>query len=397
MSPRNSSALSVASCLGGSVYNPRAKPGSMASEVSKSISGRPESLASRSSCAEDHLWRELFHSEVEPRKVARLRDNAGSCSGKEIGNRGKTSKGIPWRQIPGYDNQGRFVESGDPLSDKKTLKKANGASEKRFTTYAGRLDNSYGVSELLAPVSENCENYPPPPPKLDSEAREAWLDVVQRRMELKHDRPPSSRMRSTVTSISSRASGINGGGSSNGGTPHESMSGSASNGGYPGEGEREAIRHWQWRQWRKGNESMTQSTDDLKEHCPYSRTDSAGDGAKSLQSSSDRKYYTTPSRLNGTGIVVDGEKKDAVIRAEPVAESRRDWRYSQVSAGKWDGDESYVSFDQGNGGCAPSNNGSRILSSSASARSLSSSTVASSTHQVHSIYDRTGSSRPRWK
>lgn len=54
------------------------------------------------------MWRELFHDEVEERPQARLRNE-----GEIIGARGKSSEGMPWRQIPNYNKQGTFSRSGD--------------------------------------------------------------------------------------------------------------------------------------------------------------------------------------------------------------------------------------------------------------------------------------------
>jgi len=369
MSPRAASLVSGgASSLGGgsSCYNPRAKPGSVASEMSRAMSGQ-----SRVSCAasEDHLWRELFHSEADPQKEPKLRGD-----GKEIGKRNKESKGIPWRQIPGFDANGRFCESGDPQADAKLINRAARHQMKR-RTHGCRNDNSHGVSELLAPVSENCENRPPPPPKIDSEAREAWLDTVKRRIEAKYERtapryPPSS----SANSVSGYSS-VNGGEFSATSVNSEEMS---------------PRMHWQWRQLRKGQDTPR---DQIKDSCPFPRDDSNGHGAKSIQMP---PHGRAPPQLQGTVVTVDGEKRngDVMIHAEQVAEARRDWRYSQVKAGTWDCDGSFDSYMHSND---DSLGGGPYMTRSASARSFSASTVSSATQKVHSVHARPGSFRPRWK
>lgn len=401
MSPRAASLVSASSFGGGSsCYNPRAKPGSVASEMSRSMCGQSRVSVAAS---EDHLWRELFHSEADPQKEARLRG-----AGKDIGKRNKESKGIPWRQIPGFDRNGHFCESGDPQADAKLIKKAARHQMKKRSQFTGRHDNSQGVTELLAPVSENCENRPPPPPKIDSEAREAWLDTVKRRVEAKYERtapryPPSS----SANSVSGGCSSVNGGEcSAASATSKDVMS---------------PRTHWTWRQLRKGHSPR----DPIKDSCPFQRDDSNGNGVKSVQMPPSGR---SPPRLQGNFVSVDGadgpeaspplegllpadcpailgpasrtgvagEQRDrgALVQAEQVAESRRDWRYSQVKAGRWDCDESFDSYVHSND---DSLGGGPYLAKSASARSFSASTVSSVTQKVHSVHARPGSFRPRWK
>lgn len=379
-SPSVRSYRSVAS-TGTSCYNPRAKPGSVASEMTRSMSG---SRYAGSSCTQDHLWRELFHSEADERKEPRLRGE-----GKTIGGRGKASSGIPWRQIPAFDSGGRMCETGDPHADRRKIVKSSGMTEKKRARFSPRLDTSIAVSELLstdlAPVSENSENRPPPPPKTESEAREAWLDVVKLRCDKRKRSPrrplkdPSESLRSSVQ-LSSR----------NFRSPRDEYAEE-----YPNPKEKE-LMHWSWRQQKSGGPSVN---GDLKDTCPYHREDSSGSGSKSIQAVSSRSPRASPrSSLRGSGAHIGDRGLEPLFETEKVVEARRDYQFAQD---KWDRDESlnmsFHSFDSS--ALGRSANARSYLSKSASTRSFSSTTMSASVTQVHSVgaFRRETPHRPRWK
>lgn len=339
-----------------SVYDPRAKPGSYASEVSASFCSSLRRI--NCSASEDHLWRELFHEELEERKANRLRGE-----GKAIGSRGVHSAGIPWRQIPEYDNSGRMSETGDPYSDRRQIVKASGMTEKKRSQFSPRLSPGLGVGELMATISENCENRPPLPDKVDSNARQAWLDLVKQRLVAKYEKTPERK--STPSKTYSPA------------TP-SSISSVGVNGDDP-------QLHWTWRQMRKGNSTPS---DSVKDSCPYSRIDS-GVGTKTLQTLSRRNDLSPPSNLGASANrhSQNGDQYLSREAAEKVSENRRDWQLSQDKFSNAIMDDSITTSPRS------------LLSKSASDKCFSGSTVASVTNPVHSVKQRAsnGARKPRWK
>jgi len=396
---RLSSMASMASSAGCG-YNPRAKPGSIGSEINGAMSGRPASP-----CAQDHLWRDVFHSETDDKRVANLRG-----AGKAIGARGRSSAGMPWRQIPGYDSGGRLCETGDPHADRREIVKGSGMTEKRRAFFSPRLDQSSGVSELLGSspmdqrlgiLSENCENRPPPPLKIDSEAREAWLDVVKRRTNAKFDRvsPP----RRVVSSTDAESQGPRRMASS----PELTI---------PAQRQRQNPRprqldlqcdsvsvttaddvpspiHWSWRQLRKGKAADASDTS-TKDTCPFYREDSNFSEAKMPSARSTSPNFSSA----GVSLNAGEQRKDSFYPAEQVVEARRDWQFAQD---KWDRDESLnLDLHAADSSALGSANSRSFLSRSASAQHFSSSNATAKTSRVHSVNSRAetpNGAMPRWK
>lgn len=369
LSPKSrtgASEVSRASSLGrASSYDPRAKPGSIASEMT-SATGRRSPRS-----AQDHLWRELFHQEADERKVAKLRG-----AGKAIGSRGKASTGIPWRQIPAYDSGGRLCETGDPYSDRKAIVKASGMGERKRAQFSPRLEASAGVHELLAPVSENCENRPPPVQHPNSEAREAWLDAVKRRADAKYNQVSSRPLKQKQQAPSDVSDDTR-------------------------------SLHQEWRHLRRpvSNAAVNavHSGGSTEDSCPFQRDDSSGRGSKSMQSTR-RVRRGSPTPLRNTEIAASSDAGDPLSRtspgcgmlhAEKVEEARRDWQFTQDKGSRDDcmlGDASPAS------GLNNSTSSRSFLAKSASVRSFSSTTASSVMNPVHSIRPRPeGGHRPRWK
>lgn len=372
---------------GSSAYNPRAKPGSVASEHSRAMSARSHRSECQSRCTEDHMWREVFHSENDARQESRLRG-----AGKAIGNRGKASTGIPWRSIPSYDSAGRLCETGDPLADRKSIIKSSGIGEKKRSSFSPRLESSIGIAELLSPVSENLENRPPASPtsptsassvKIDSDAREAWLDVVKKRVEAKRDKTKSVPI--AVRPVKQMTGGLPTTGSYAG--PPEPVAACRD------PQTHEDLLHWSWRSIRKG---VATSSDATKDTCPWQRDDSDGAGSKAMQVPGNRVYRSPSAKLCGAAIPSNGGAENQ-LSAEQVVENRRDWQFAQD---KWDRDDAcdldfHAQDSTALGKCA---NIRSSLTKSASARSFSSATLTTTMNHVHSIRARPDASyRPRWK
>lgn len=301
---------------GSSRYNPRAKPGSVASQNSRAMSARSSRTGQYSErCSEDHLWRELFHDEPNDRQESRLRGE-----GKSIGRRAKDSTGMPWRQIPAYDNSGRLSETGDPHSDRRNLVKASRMPQKKR---AGEFGNSEGMKELLAPVSEReklrCDVGPPSTPSIDSEAKESWMDVVRMRSQAKYGKydRASPTPRNGNQQDQSHAS-----------VASESVAGDSA---VP----RPFDLHWSWKKVR--NRTATTRLDAshaVKDSCPYQRDDSNGFGAKSIIEATVRHADPTPSTLCGAAFTprvlnhpAEGKRLETV--SHQIAEARRDWHFQQ--------------------------------------------------------------------
>lgn len=150
-----------------SSYDPRARPRYDASQSSNSTArGVPRSAS------QDHLWRELFHDEVGDKKIARLRG-----AGQAIGNRGKSSVGVPWRQIPSYNQTGLMSETGDMYGGPEKEKHAVPLQYRKKGHCSMRLGSSEGMKDVLTD----------PPTEVES-ARDQWLNVIKRRYEAKHER-----------------------------------------------------------------------------------------------------------------------------------------------------------------------------------------------------------------
>jgi len=246
--------------------------------------------------AEDHLWRELFHSETEERKAMRLRG-----SGEAIGARGRASAGIPWRQIPAFNRKGIVAETGDPHYNEH-MRRSTGMAFKRRGEFSP-LHAGTAMHDVLAP--DNNENQPPTDGSSRKvSSREAWLEVVKQRFEAKRERqsPPLRSSRSPS------------------GKPSEACS-----------------PHWAFRNLRKpvpteiGAVSSTENT--VRDGCPFFREDCIPESRSvALATPARRAVMEPPSTLLG-GAPLPKEGNGAVIEltyaAEKVSEARRDWQHMQ--------------------------------------------------------------------
>jgi hypothetical protein len=214
--------------------------------------------------------------------------------------------------------------------------------------------------DLLSTVSENCQNIPPPPEKISSDAHKAWLQMVKKRFADKQGDPRPQKPQDVEPSSNEATEG--------------------------------AELHWRWRQLRKGN---TTPRDSIKDACPFHREDSRTD-AKALQSPGWRPNIGPAPKLQGSSANCSpnaGEISLGEAVSEQVADNRRDWNLIQDKMTYHTNiDESIVSSRRSLGSG---------LSKSLSAHSFSGSTMASLTAPVHSVRVRrdaaTTSRRPRWK
>lgn len=353
--------------------------GSCISMRSRSASPRGTSRA----CSEDHLWRELFHDEVEDRKVGR---NHGP--GKVIAARGKSSVGMPWRQIPRYDKSGIMHETGDPHAH-QAARSSVPFTSKRPGQFSPRINGAYGVKDIfLAPVSEHNENDPPPAnavnsPALelpigqrsapqsapqDGKAREEWLSLVSRRYAARCGRPlpetpVTTRARSgyassvASTGVGTTASAVSPAPSAAGVACHHpvqkpSPTAPSEADASPSEAA-ESVRsrplHQSHRQQKK-QPSLVQSEDS----CPYHREEPIAANRKIQPPTPNKRRVLSPSNnlkgplttepaapstpLSGPG---QGSKRIADFMDScgninhsgvAVQQARRDWQYSQDKA-----------------------------------------------------------------
>lgn len=339
------SVQSIRSPRSQSAFNPRARPRSESEYgdgTARCRSGSPR-------VAEDHLWRELFHEELDAQKVPRLRE-----TGKDIGSRGKSSNGIPWRQIPSFDRMGLMAETGDPhYTD--AIKRAAAMPVRKKSEY-GHRHRGGGMKDLLHGGGSN-ENTPPmlvEEKRGQRDAREAWLDLVKRRQEAKMV------------------------------TPDE---------------DKRAVHHT-YRKQRKSTGSDTSST--MKDMCPYYREDSIPEGrAVQPPTPHKRNNLAPPSALRRTEMtpVLSSRSSEPSPPSERVMEARRDWQYSQDKT-IMDGTSSPAAGGGGRspgGGAVSRASSARSLGADAINRSISAKQVAL-TVPIHSVRARPSApSRQRWK
>ena len=331
-----------------SAFNPRARPRSPRSDVGDGASAvRCRSGSPRFN--EDHMWRELFHDERDVQGVPRLREQ-----GKDIGHRGKASLGIPWRQIPSFDRMGMMAETGDPHHSEAMRRAA--AMPYRKKSEFGTRHRGGGMKDLLhAGGNENT-----PPPSLDEKAivrdpRDAWLDLVKRRQEVKHD---GTR------------------------TPDE---------------DKRAVHHT-YRKQRKSVGADPGSA--MKDSCPYYREDSIPEG-RSIQPPTPHKRPSlapqSSMRRSEMSPVLGQRFTEAGLPSERVIEARRDWQYNQDKA---------VSEMYSPAGAPPSRLSSGLESRCSSTRSIPPEPLGPSSSakqlalqaSIHSVRARPAApSKQRWK
>lgn len=84
---------------------------------------------------------------IEPAPPPKLRG-----SGQAIGQRGRSSAGIPWRSLPVYDASGALRGTGDSSPDKRARDVP--IQQKQTTQFSAKLAGGHGVREVLEPVFE---------------------------------------------------------------------------------------------------------------------------------------------------------------------------------------------------------------------------------------------------
>lgn len=372
---------------GASCYNPRAKPGSVADELARSMSlhnSRTGQFKDKN-CA-DHLWREVFHTERDKQKETRLRGSSANA----IGHRAKESTGIPWRHLPSYDSSGLLVETS--VDDTRSTLKSYGMGGRKKKTEFSEVHALDHVQREIMRQRTESENGPSICPmgglkKTTEFSAVHTVDHVQREI-----------MRRRAESDLARDGWIG----SNGFVDDADVTSS----GATAAGSQER---------KKGSRILSVKT--TQDSCPWQRENCNGEGA--VQKPSRKKSFGdsprgTRSRLRGSSVSINDSDcprtaarellaSEPLQSSEPVAESRRDWDFAQDKwESRWHPDETldltFQSQDSSAlGRCASIRN---VISKSASARCFSPTTVSATTTQVHSIrarHDAGDFARPRWK
>jgi len=210
--------------------------------------------------------------------------------GQAIGQSGRGSPGIPWRQVPTYSPTGSLTKTGD----------AHIATNIRVRS--PKLASSAGMRDILEPVTEPTQSdESASPTRRGSPRLEAWMEVVGQRQELKqNERYHASGMASPTSTADSCVS------------------------------DETQRTHWSYRPQRKGV-STTFST---KDFCPFFRDDAVPD-SRAVQPATphQRRPQSPQSRLEGTGarasMPCDMSKDPHNFVAEKAADARRDWEFQQ--------------------------------------------------------------------
>eukprot|EP00929_Paragymnodinium_shiwhaense_P102340 TRINITY_DN65559_c0_g1_i1.p1 TRINITY_DN65559_c0_g1~~TRINITY_DN65559_c0_g1_i1.p1 ORF type:complete len:583 (+),score=101.63 TRINITY_DN65559_c0_g1_i1:211-1959(+) len=393
-------------------WDPRARRPASAFSADRSDCSFRSSQAP--SCAQDHLWRELFHQEADERKAARVRGR-----GQAIASRGKSSAGIPWRQIPVYDRIGLMSETGDPYYQEHT-RNAVAMTSKRKGVFSPKFQQLSGVRDLLAPVSESAMlriAEDPVSPSVSSQmngrgggcstssqasqaearsepvsAREAWLEVVKRRYQAAHP----NRAGSSVNGQS--VASANGGAQ----TPSEYAADSIA------ESARSSV-HYSYRPQKRSPPvaGYNPEAGNTKDACPYNRDDSTPDRRSCQATTPHRRDVLSPKdKIAGAAAIIrNGDDRSHGLGTarsgyapEKVPEARRDFQYqqdrdTQVLTVQMMQDESAYLQPLANSSSA------RSLQPSSSLQDFSDATVASRTSPVHSVRVRisTSKEKARWK
>lgn len=267
-------------------------------------------------CAQDHLWRELFHAEADEQRRTRL-----NREGEAIGRRGKASSGIPWRQIPSFDEGGRMTGTGDPLRTTEVPKRASAMPYRKQSMLSTQFWGGGGMKGVLEPVRED--------PKTKVSAGDAQ---VQR-----GDETPFSS-RDGKTSLVAQHLQRRYNKQSPRGAPAVSEGGSISAlDRYALDSGRSVVHddpaaHFTYRQQKSG----IQKTYNTKDSCPFSRADGDPEARQTQDPTPHKRLAMSPSpSLVGAATPrtpaanaadVRGSKGHGTFQvAEKVMEARRDW------------------------------------------------------------------------
>mmetsp|Transcript_140069 Transcript_140069/g.254698 ORF Transcript_140069/g.254698 Transcript_140069/m.254698 type:complete len:647 (+) Transcript_140069:60-2000(+) len=346
--------------------------------------------------AEDHLWRELFHEELDEQKVPRLREQ-----GKAIGGRGRSSAGIPWRQIPVYDRMGSMYECGDPYGDFDSSRKhAIGMQGKKHGSYSPRHRGQHAnsgegardrLSMGLAPVSENAENSPPASLTSSnlkenlqsSSAREAWLDVVKRRMDAKRNASDETGFRQHTLPVRDPRQGFSLNGTQDAGEVQHGL--------------KARNLHWTWRHSRKSVSFQelpsAERANLIKDSCPYSRDDSTVPSQPAASPKS-RRALQPPATL--TSELGDCDPPLDHFVAQKHSEARRDWQYHQDQR-EMDAMSSTAGSLSDFMPVSRSPDKRKVSNQSPSKSSSNASLPGGGPTMRHRAFASHGSGRPRWK
>eukprot|EP00443_Scrippsiella_acuminata_P002213 CAMPEP_0115239530 /NCGR_PEP_ID=MMETSP0270-20121206/37448_1 /TAXON_ID=71861 /ORGANISM="Scrippsiella trochoidea, Strain CCMP3099" /LENGTH=528 /DNA_ID=CAMNT_0002654495 /DNA_START=27 /DNA_END=1613 /DNA_ORIENTATION=+ len=198
--------------------------------------------------------------------------------GVAISQRGRSSAGIPWRQVPVHSPTGTMTITGDTLGTSKARQLEMGLPRRHQSQFSSKLSGSPAVHDVLEPVLEHRKSSPQQSltekvagtagaTSVQLSPRQAWIEVVKRRQELKYDRY-----------CDARASG------------HSACR----------EGAQEKGKlHWAYRPRRK---QVRDGNSNTKDSCPFSRTDSSP-GSRAVQSPTPHKRddRSPPPHLRGSG------------------------------------------------------------------------------------------------
>mmetsp|Transcript_163390 Transcript_163390/g.523882 ORF Transcript_163390/g.523882 Transcript_163390/m.523882 type:complete len:486 (+) Transcript_163390:49-1506(+) len=241
-------------------------------------------------------------------------------AGRALGEQGKSSARIPWRQLPAYSSAGALAGTGDAFGTGTNRLSELGLHHRRSAEFSPKLGCSGGVKDVLKPVLEHrqCGKVEAQAAQAQHECalasdaagraspRQAWIEVLRQRQHSKYD-----------TSQFLKA---------------------AANDGITQVPEGKSGPHWTYRQQRKNVSSIHSS----KDSCPFSRDDSAP-SSRTVQSPTPhaRRTQSPPSNIEGTaaqasavGEQVQHHPDWHAFAAEKVAGSGRSSGFLQNVVGR---------------------------------------------------------------
>lgn len=109
----------------------------------------------------DHMWQTLADSEELDPTIPRLRGE-----GCAIGQKGKASPGIPWRQLPQFSSTGKLQSTAEPIPAPEDVRAAIGMQSKQETIFSGQKPE---IAEVLTHLPETNVFIPPRPASGDGE------------------------------------------------------------------------------------------------------------------------------------------------------------------------------------------------------------------------------------
>jgi len=187
--------------------------------------------------------------------------------GQAIGQSGRGSPGIPWRQIPTYSPSGTMRETRDALGTSEARQREVVMHSKLPAQYSPKLGGSRSMRDVLEPVMEHAKSAPHPvaaaiqdfasSPVGKQSPRQAWIETVKRRQDLKYEKYRDSSSTLSVTSGKDGDSGM----------------------------------HWSYRPQKKG----VSTVHNTKDSCPFSRNDSLQESRSVLPATPHRRSPLSPA------------------------------------------------------------------------------------------------------